>query len=35
MLVAVFEPFWQNEFSIDVGMYNKGNPQIFGKLREI
>jgi len=35
ILRAIFEPFSENKFSIDVGMYNKGNRRILGKLREI
>jgi hypothetical protein len=35
MLVAMFEPFSQNKFSVIVGMYNKGNRRFSWKLREI
>jgi hypothetical protein len=35
ILLAIFEPFWKNKLSIDVGMYNKGNRRFCWKLREI
>jgi len=34
-LVAMFEPFREKKFAIDVGMYNKGNRRFCWKLREI
>jgi hypothetical protein len=34
ILVAIFEPFSENKFSPNVGMYNKGNRQLSLKLRE-
>ena len=35
ILVAIFEPFSGDKFSIIVGMYNKGNRRFYWKLREI
>ena len=35
ILLAIFEPFSENKFVINVGMYNKGNRRFYWKLREI
>jgi hypothetical protein len=35
ILLAIFEPFSENKFAINVGMYNKGNRRFCWKLREI